>query len=59
MRSLKYNNLTKNFKGFYNFPRKVFGVSQNSIDYTSKDNPRVFFTIARDGKTLGNLTFEV
>ena len=43
----------------YNFPRRVFGVSQNVIDYTSKENPRVFFTIAKDGKSLGNLTFEV
>ena len=56
MRALKFNTLSRNF---YNFPKRVFGVSQNTIDYTSKENPRVFFTVSKDGKPLGNLTFEV
>ena len=56
MRALKLNMFNKNF---YNFPRRVFGVSQNILDYTSKENPRVFLTIAKGGKNIGNLTFEV
>jgi hypothetical protein len=59
MRMLRLNSLSKNMRSLYNFPRRVFGVSQNVTDYTSSENPRVFLTIAKDGKNLGNLTFEV
>ncbi len=56
MRALRLNTISRNL---YHFPRRVFGVSQNVLDYRSKDNPRVYFTISKGGKNLGNLTFEV
>jgi cyclophilin family peptidyl-prolyl cis-trans isomerase len=56
MRMIRMNNFSRKL---YNFPRRVFGVAQNITDYTSKENPRVFFTIAKDGKNLGNMTFEL
>jgi hypothetical protein len=59
MRTLRLNPFSKNVRSLYNIPRSSFAVSQNIIDYKCKENPRVFFTIAKDGKSLGNLTFEV
>jgi hypothetical protein len=52
---LNFNTL----KNFYSLPKKHFAIAQNIIDYRSKDNPRVFFTVAKNGTNLGNLTFEV
>jgi len=59
MRSLKFNCYSKNIKSIYNFQKTSFAVAQNVVDYKSNENPRVFFNIAKDGKSLGNLTFEV
>ena len=44
---------------FYSYNKKSFVVAQNLIDYTSKTNPRVFFTVTKNGTNLGKLTFEV
>lgn len=55
-RAINFNNLRR---GFYNVPSKVFGVAQNIPCYSSNENPKVFFSVAKDGDKIGNLTFEV
>lgn len=54
--TLKLNMFSKNF---LKFPKRVFGVSQNILNYSSPTNPRVFLSISKGGQNLGNMTFEV
>jgi len=55
MKILRMNKFNK----FYNFPSKVFGVSQNVINYRSDNNPQVYFSLTKNGSNIGKLTFEV
>jgi hypothetical protein len=56
LRFLRSNN---HFRNFLSFNKKTFVVAQNITDYTSKTNPRVYFTITKNGANIGKLTFEV
>jgi hypothetical protein len=56
MRMMKIKNISNKF---YNFPSKVFGASQNVINYRSESNPQVYFSISQNGINIGKLTFEV
>jgi hypothetical protein len=57
--NLRFLKLNKNFRNFYSLNKKTFVVAQNILDYTCKTNPRVFFTVTKNGTNLGKLTFEV
>ena len=57
--NLRFIKLNNQFRNFYSFNKKTFGVAQNIIDYTSKTNPRVYLVVSKNGVELGKLTFEV
>jgi len=57
--NLRFIKLNNQFRNFYSFNKKTFGVAQNIIDYTSKTNPRVYLVVSKNGVQLGKLTFEV
>ena len=57
--NLRFLKLNNNFRNFYSLNKKTFVVAQNILDYTCKTNPRVFFTVTKNGTNLGKLTFEV
>jgi hypothetical protein len=41
---------------FFKYQRKCFSVLQN---YKSKENPRVYLEVTKDGEKLGKMVFEV
>lgn len=59
LRMKNFNLTSKISSNFYNFNRKVFGVSQNIINYRSDDNPKVFFSVDKNGTNIGKMTFEL
>lgn len=45
----------KGFRQVYSLALREFSL----YNYTDRSNPRVFFTLSKDGKTLGDLVFEL
>lgn len=43
-------------RGLFSYHKKFFS---NLINYTDKSNPRVYFSIEKDGKNIGRLSFEL
>lgn len=41
---------------FFKYQRRFFSVLHN---YRSKENPRVFLEVTKDGENLGKMVFEV
>lgn len=57
--NLRFLRINNHIRNFYSINKKTFVVAQNILDYTAKTNPRVYFTVTKNGANLGKLTFEV